>query len=730
MKAILLLFVLFIDLSLGCIHLGGTQANAQAKVVLDAHSAGNGLSTWNITTSHPNELIIISAGGYGTGGDSLDITPGTVTVNGHNATYLNEGLWLSQNFSWNASIWAYMAPIPGTYTCTCTETGLITPYYFNFASSVYQPNCPIGLNLSNIVIGGTDSNHGPTTISATITTTEKGSWIYGTVDNNDNGATGTVAWNGQLTETDNTYISDGVDGAQADSTYALAGTYTITSTDIGASNVWMTIALIAVQPNESCCNLADSAAVLQNIKCNGQNTGSAIGVPLHGHAPYTYSWSPGGQTTATATGLSAGKYTITISDTIGCSASSSVTITQPTAITYSVTSSVATCIDTNGAISVSAKGGTPAYTYLWNPGGGSNSTYTRLSSGTYTVTITDANGCEATTSGFVGINKTFSVSVSISGHDTLCKGQSTILNASGATSYLWSQGSTLSSVMVSPASTTTYKVIGTTGVCSDTVSYKVSVYPPLDVSKLQNDSICPGQPVTLKVTTAGGKPPYTYVWNNGITNNSPGPITVSPKVTITYNLLVTDGCNYTALDSEQITVVPVGKASFLLAPDTVTNGERVTFTNTSTGSTYYVWSFGNGGVSGATNPTYAYADTGIYQVILIAYNALGCFDSATADVYVEHRVIFPNVFTPNGDGVNDVFYFTILGAQCFHCDIYNRWGKVIYQIDNIKQGWDGKIQSSGDLAPDGTYYYLINYCNYDNTSIQLAGFLELIGNKK
>lgn len=730
MKTLLLLFALFIDLSFGYIRLGGTQVNAQAKVVLDAHSAANGLPTWNITTTYPNELIIISAGGYGESGDSLDIAPGTVTVNNNNATYLNEGLWISPNYSWNASIWAYQAAVPGTYTCTCTETGLSSPWYLNFASSVYEPNCPLGLNLSNIVIGGTDSNHGPTTISASITTTENGAWIYGTVDNNDNGATGTVAWNGQLTETDDTYISDGVDGAQADSTYALAGTYTITSTDIGADNVWMTIALIAVQPNQSCCSLTASASVVQNVKCNGQNTGSAMGIPSHGHTPYTYSWSPGGQTTATATGLSAGKYTITISDTIGCNASASVTITQPTAITYSITSSVATCIDTDGAISVIAQGGVSPYTYLWNPGGGTSSSYTRLSSGTYTVTIIDSNGCQATAPGFVGINKTFSVSVSITGQDTLCKGQSTILNTSGATNYLWSQGSTLSSVTVSPASTTTYWVVGTTGVCFDTVSYNVSVYPPLDVTKLPSDSICPGQTVMLKVTAGGGKSPYTYTWNNGITNNSPGPITVSPKVTTIYSLLVTDGCNYTASDSTQITVVPLGRASFSLTPDTVSNGERVIFTNASTGSAYYLWIFGDGGVSSAISPTYAYADTGIYRVILIAYNANGCSDSAMADVYVEHKVIIPNIFTPNGDGTNDVFYCTILGAQCFHCDIYNRWGTLIYHTDNIKQGWDGKIQHSGEPAPDGTYYYMINYCNYDNTSIQLNGFVELIGNKK
>ncbi len=218
-----------------------------ASVLMDSHTAANGASTWTITTSHPNELIIISCGGYGTGGNVLSLAAGTVKVNGNNATYETEGRWLDPSFSWQADIWAYAATTVGTYTCTCTETGLNSPYYFNFATSVWESGC--ALTLSNIIIGGHDSNHGPTTITASITTTQANTWIYGTIDNNDNGGTGTVAWNGQLTALNKTYISDGIDGAQADSVYATPGTYAITSTDNGASNVWMTIALIGVQPN-------------------------------------------------------------------------------------------------------------------------------------------------------------------------------------------------------------------------------------------------------------------------------------------------------------------------------------------------------------------------------------------------------------------------------------------------------------------------------------------------
>ena len=97
-KATFLFLGVLLNFSLNHTNLIGGNLSAQ-QVVLDAHSSANGNKTWTITTNFPNELIIISAGGYGTGGNTLHTTPGTVTVNGNNATYISRGLWLDPNFS-------------------------------------------------------------------------------------------------------------------------------------------------------------------------------------------------------------------------------------------------------------------------------------------------------------------------------------------------------------------------------------------------------------------------------------------------------------------------------------------------------------------------------------------------------------------------------------------------------------------------------------------------------
>jgi gliding motility-associated-like protein len=115
-------------------------------------------------------------------------------------------------------------------------------------------------------------------------------------------------------------------------------------------------------------------------------------------------------------------------------------------------------------------------------------------------------------------------------------------------------------------------------------------------------------------------------------------------------------------------------------------------------------------------------------VTLIGTNAYGCPDTATKDVYVTPEILIPNVFTPDG-GQNNIFYFTITGATCFHCDIYNRWGQLIYELNSIAEGWPGVIRQTGDPASDGTYYYILNYCDYQNITHRLDGFITLIRGK-
>ncbi len=136
--------------------------------------------------------------------------------------------------------------------------------------------------------------------------------------------------------------------------------------------------------------------VADNILCNGTSTGSLVAHPTYGKSPYTYLWSPVGETTATATGLSAGTYTVTVTDSAGDTFTVTTTLTQPSPIVL-ITDSVNATSGCNGMATVTASGGTPSYKYLWSPGGATTDTIKGLCSGSYCCKVSDIFNCTKTT---------------------------------------------------------------------------------------------------------------------------------------------------------------------------------------------------------------------------------------------------------------------------------------------------------------------------------------------
>jgi alpha-tubulin suppressor-like RCC1 family protein len=158
--------------------------------------------------------------------------------------------------------------------------------------------------------------------------------------------------------------------------------YTFSVTRNGCTNTATRTVIVHPAPTAT-------AQVVNEPYCNGQSTGSVTTLVSGGSGPYTYLWSPGGNTTATASGIPAGCYTVNVNDANGCSASDEVCIIEPSAVTLTLTVTDATCSTCNdGSILANASGGLGGYTYTWIPNGPNN-----LTPGIYTVCVTDANGC-------------------------------------------------------------------------------------------------------------------------------------------------------------------------------------------------------------------------------------------------------------------------------------------------------------------------------------------------
>jgi gliding motility-associated-like protein len=457
-------------------------------------------------------------------------------------------------------------------------------------------------------------------------------------------------------------------------------------------------------------------------------------VTLNASGATTYSWLPNSGLSCvlcsnpSVSPSSTTTYTVTGKGTGGCASKDSITVTINPLPTLTITPT-APVICKGASVPLVVSGAT---SYTWSPPGGLSCTScdsTTANPGStviYTVTGTSA-GCTAKDSVTVTIDiPVVAISASSS---TICAGGSTMLSATGAANYTWSPPGGLSCTSCSnttaiPGSTTSYSVTGIdTNGCSDSAVISINVAAKLNVS-MPNDSICSGAPGSVSVSTSGGTPVYIYTWSNSLGSGT-GPYVVNPPTSTYYYCTVTDGCGDTVKDSSHVIVVSAPHVSFTGTPNTIPGGQYVTFTNTSTNATSFYWNFGNGNYSTDTSAYEQYNAQGKYVVYLIGSNALGCADTAWDTIYVTQGIYVPNVFTPNGDGQNDVFHVTASGLETYNIEIFNRWGQRVFTADSPNIDWSGR-STSGVEDSDGTYYYIIKASDFHNTQYNFHGYLELI----
>ncbi len=225
-----------------------------------------------------------------------------------------------------------------------------------------------------------------------------------------------------------------------------------------------------------------------DLTCNGNNTGAITVGPTGGSPSYSYLWSPGGQTTQTASNLAAGTYSVTVTDSKSCTeVLSNIVIAEPAAINLLSASTPSPCGTTNaGSANVKVQsGGVSPFTFGWSPGGQTNDTATALGAATYTVTVTDNNGCTNTATAIVTASGSSSIVADFGVfYEFSCDGGATVTfvdSSSGATTLLWklSDGTTSTASNFSHkfnfGQTFTVTLIASNGGCSDTTVQTISI---------------------------------------------------------------------------------------------------------------------------------------------------------------------------------------------------------------------------------------------------------------
>ncbi|MBK9544080.1 MAG: PKD domain-containing protein [Bacteroidetes bacterium] len=332
-------------------------------------------------------------------------------------------------------------------------------------------------------------------------------------------------------------------GAVVDTVQGLAaGNYTVTVRD--ALGCTETSSVSVTEPTALNLNLVTSPAL-----CNGGNSGSvAVGVS-GGTAAYSYAWTPLGGTASSMTAIPSANYTVVVTDAHSCTASNTAMVSQPTALVLATNSVAATCGVSDGSATVNVQGGTPAYLYSWNPAGGNGATTVGLPTGIYTVRVTDGNGCTKTAQANIPSRAGPSISANVD-QNVLCnggnQGEATVTVLSGIAPYQihWSPSGGNAAVASNLSSGSYTVVVVDVNGCSamDTLTI---VQPEAIVTVLSaTPALCNGSSDgTAQALATGGVPPYQYLWSPTGSSSA----TISGLSANTYTLTVTDenGCQHT-----------------------------------------------------------------------------------------------------------------------------------------------------------------------------------------
>jgi hypothetical protein len=406
-----------------------------------------------------------------------------------------------------------------------------------------------------------------------------------------------------------TYSWSPTGGTSATATNLAAGIYTCVVTSASSATTASTYTV--TEP----AALSSTLTTQSNVSCFNGSNGAATFTVDGGTQPYTYTWSPSGGNAAAATNLTAGNYTLAVSDVNNCVLSSSVTITQPAAVTLTVASS-SSAICNGSPVTLTATG---ANTYTWTGGVVNGVAFTPTSSVSYTVTGTTAGGCTATAVSSITVNALPVVNASVSPSSSVCTGSPVTLTATGANTYTWT-GGVVNGVAFTPTSSASYTVTGTTaGGCTATAvsSITVNALPVVNASASPSSSVCTGSPLTLTATGAN-----TYAWTGGVVNGVAFTPTSSASYTVTGTAV--NGCTNTAVASITVNALPVVNAS---ASPSVAICAGTLITLTGSGANTYTWT--GGVVNGA-----AFAPTASASYTVTGTAANGCMNTAVRSITV------------------------------------------------------------------------------------------------
>lgn len=460
-------------------------------------------------------------------------------------------------------------------------------------------------------------------------------------------------------------------------------------------------------------------------KCNGGTDGEITVSAFGGTAPYRFSVDNGTtwQASNKFTGLTAGTYDVITEDSYGCNVvTNNIQLTEPPAIFPNLIITDVICFgDCNGTGNVAPIGGTSPngiYNVEWNGQNYNSNSIANLCPGNYTLRVIDEIGCEITQNFPINEPPATVINQVIVDDEICynnCDGKITI-NDPNAVQYSVDNGFTYSSNNVfsnlcAQAAPYTVAIKDAKG-CVAKQTVGMNQPPQLQINISNDTTICLNGTATIDANVIGGTNPIDYQWANGKNTQV---IYESPKEYAIYAVVATDANGCWVADQMEVDLYPQPKADFDYSPGPETDvfHPLIQFTNTSqsAGPLTYEWYFDTYGTSSLMNDYFEFPSEGgqHYEICLKVENQYTCRDSICKPLFVNYETLLyvPNAFTPDGDGVNDIFIPSVEGLDesRYKLLIFNRWGDLIFETDNTIKGWDGTFNNKP--VADDTYVWRI-----------------------
>jgi gliding motility-associated-like protein len=680
---------------------------------LSVQDAGGCPFTETYTITEPDELILTvdaenSISCFGANDGEI-----AVTVSGGTQNYVYNWTRNGVAFSTNEDLTNLS---PATYELTLTDANGCGPIVQSFVITEPTQLQASLVNQTNVACFGETSGAIDINVTGgTPTETTPGVFEY------------TYAWTGP----------DGFTSTAQNLTNLAGGTYNLTVTD--ANGCDDTLSVVLTQPDEIVISFTAT-----ELQCFGDNDAMITITDISGGSgSYTIEWSNFGSGLV-QTNLSAGDYTITVTDSNNCTASETITIAEPPIFTIEPIVQQISCFGANdGSINLNFQGGQEPIDFAWADDPTAGVERNNLGPGAYTINIVDATPCTITQTFIIIEPAELLLSGNITNAldcDDASSGAINLLISGGTEPYTinWSNGATTEDLDDIPAGDYLVTVVDGNG-CEATDTFTI-IRPPEIVIDVDTETIvdCPSFTAIQRFTAdvSGGVPPFSLNWSSGTVSGANNEIMTTSQNGLVI-LEATDALGCVSSYTFNVNIPEYSNPDFdinSIAFETFgiySQLDPIQFTNTTTGDyTNVSWDFGDGNFSNEENPVHTYASPGTYIVTQTVTFPEGCVYTRVISLEIDkgYKLEFPTGFTPNEDTLNDLFRPIFVGLDSMQLNIYDTWGSLIYsESGDTIRGWDGRVgQSKPEKSENGNYYFTFTAKTFFGQTVEKKGAFTLI----